>query len=78
LLPDGRRVTADLRDLDDDDGLARYYVSFLLEICHTTLDLLGETLSLNDIILGDETTQLGESRAINEAGLSTRHRIRHR
>jgi len=77
LLPDGRRVTADLRDLDDDDGLARY-VSFLLEICHTTLDLLGKTLSLNDIILGDETTQSGESRAINEAGLSTRHRIRHR
>jgi hypothetical protein len=41
----------DLRDLNDDDGLARYYASSWLETCRTTFDLLEETLSLYDVVL---------------------------
>ena len=41
---------ADLCDLNDDDGLARYYASSWLETCRTTLDLLEETLSLYDVV----------------------------
>jgi hypothetical protein len=35
-------------------------------------------MSLDDIVLKDETTQMGESCAIDEASSSTRRRIRHR
>ena len=46
---------SDLCDRDD-DGLARYYVSFWLDTCRTTLDLLEDTLSLNNVVLKYETT----------------------
>ena len=55
-MHDGLHVAADLRELDDDDGLTHYYASFWFEICRTTLDLLGEILSLDNIILKDKTT----------------------
>jgi len=45
-----------LCDLSDDDGLGCYYIFFWLEICHTTLDMLEETLSLDDIVSEDEIT----------------------
>ena len=61
-MHDGLHVATDLRELDDDDRLTHYYAYFWFEICRTTLDLLGETLSLDNIILKDETT--GGSRAI--------------
>jgi hypothetical protein len=72
LLHDGWCVAADLRDLDD-DRFARYYAFSWFETYRTTLNLLGETLSLND-----ETIQTGGSRAIDETGLSTRRRKKHR
>jgi hypothetical protein len=78
LLHDDGLATTDLRDLSDDDGLARYYTSSCLETCHTTLDLLGETLSLDDVLSENEITHIGGSRAIDEAGSSTRHRKRHK
>jgi hypothetical protein len=43
---------ADLCDLDDDDELACYYASSWFETCRTILDMLGETLSLNDVVRG--------------------------
>jgi hypothetical protein len=64
LLHDGWCAAADLCDLDDDnDGLTCYYASFWYKTCNI-LDLLGETLSLKDVISKDETTQTGESHAI--------------
>jgi len=80
LLYDGRCAATNLRDLndDDDDGLACYYVSSWFETCRTTLDLLGETLSLDDVVSNDETTHIGESRVIDEADLSSCRRKRHR
>ena len=54
-MHDGLHVATDLRELDDDDRLTHYYAYFWFEICRTTLDLLGETLSLDNIILKDET-----------------------
>jgi hypothetical protein len=58
LLHDGRRAATDLHDLDDDDDddLARYYASSWLDTCCTTLNLLEETLNLNDVVSEDETT----------------------
>jgi len=58
LLYDSWHVAADLcdRDDDDDDGLACYYASSWLDTCRTTLDLLEETLSLNNVVSEDETT----------------------
>ena len=58
MLHDGRRATTDLHDLDDnddDDDLARYYASSWLDTCRTTLNLLEETLNLNDVVSEDET-----------------------
>jgi hypothetical protein len=54
LLHDDRRVMIDLRDLSDDDGLSCYYTSSCLETCHTTLDMLGETLSLDNVVSENE------------------------
>jgi hypothetical protein len=78
LLHDGRHVATDLHDLDDDDELARYYESSWFETCRITLDLLGEMLSLNDLILEDQITQPGGSRVIDEVNPSTRCRRKHR
>jgi hypothetical protein len=64
LLHDGRYVVTDLCDLDDDNGLARYYTFSWLETCRTTLDLLRETLNLDDVVSEDEITQTTGSRAI--------------
>jgi hypothetical protein len=74
LLHDCRRVIADLRDLKDDDGQTHYYAYFWFKTCHTTLKLLGETLSLDDIVLKDETTLTSESHVIDEFDSSTRCR----
>jgi hypothetical protein len=81
VFHDDQRVAVDLCDLDDDDdddGLAHYCVSSWFETCRTTLDMLGEILSLDDIVLGEETTQTSESCGIDEAGRSTCCRKRHR
>ena len=56
MLHDGRCVAADLRDIDDNDELACYNTSSWFETCCITLDHLGETLSLDDVVLKDETT----------------------
>lgn len=78
MLHDKRRVVTDLCDLSSDDGLARYYTSSWLEICRTTLYMLGETLSLDDVVSEDETTHIGRSRAIDETSPSTHCPIRHK
>ena len=57
---DGQCVAANLRDLNDDDRLARYYTSSWFETCHNTLDLLGEMLRLDDVVSEDDTTQTDE------------------
>jgi hypothetical protein len=57
LLHNGRHAghaATNLCDLDNDDGLACYYVFSRFKTCHTTLDLLGETLSQYDVVLEDE------------------------
>jgi hypothetical protein len=77
LLHDDRRVAANLHD-HDDDGLTHYYVYFLFETCRTTLDLLRETLSLDNVVSKDKTIQISESCAIDEAGQSTSYRIGYR
>jgi hypothetical protein len=58
----------------NDDEHTHYYASFWFKICHTTLELLGEMLSLYDIVLEDETTQTSKSHVIDEFGSSTRCR----
>ena len=65
MLYDGQCVVTNLCDLDNDNGLARYYTFSWLKTCHTTLDLLGETLSLGDIVSEDDITQTTRSRAID-------------
>ena len=42
------------------------------------LDLLGEILSLYDVVSEDETTKIGGSRAIDKVGPSNRCCIRYR
>jgi hypothetical protein len=61
---------ADLCDLNDDDGLARYYASSWLETCYTILDMLGEMLNLDNIVLENEIIQIGGGCATDEADLS--------
>jgi hypothetical protein len=56
LLHDGRHAAANLSNLNDNDGLARSYASSWFKTYHTTLDLLGDTLSLDGIISEDKTT----------------------
>jgi hypothetical protein len=68
----------DLLDLNDDDRLSYYYVSFWFKTYRTTLDLFGEILSLHIVVLKDEITQIDESRAIDEADPSTRRRRIHK
>jgi len=64
--------------LDNDNGLTRYYASSWFETRHTTLDLLGETLSFDKVVSEDETIQTCGSRVIDEVSPSTRRRRRHR
>lgn len=71
-------VATDLCDLDGDGELACHHVSVWFETCYTAQNLLGETLSLNDIVLKDETTQISEDCADDEADPSTRCCKRHR
>ena len=78
MLHDGQCATADLHNLNDDDWLARYYASSWFETCHTTLDMLGETLSLDDVVSKDETTQTGGSHVVGEDNPSTYRRRRHK
>jgi len=68
----------DLRDLYDDDGLSRYNTSSCLETCHTTPDMLGETLNLDDVVRRMKITQIGGSRATDEAGQSTHRRKKYK
>jgi len=63
----------DLDDDDDDGRLAFYFASFWFETCCTTLDLLGDTL-----IIEDETIQTGGSRAIDEVNPFTHCLRRHK
>jgi hypothetical protein len=58
LLYDGQHVAVDFHDLDnnDDDELVCYYAFSWFETCRTTFDLLGKTLSLNDVVSDDKTT----------------------
>jgi len=78
LLHVSRFAMVDLLDLNDDDRLAYYYVSFWFKTYRTTLDLFGEILSLHIVVLKDEITQIDESRAIDEADPSTRRRRIHK
>jgi len=78
LLHVSRCAMVDLLDLNDDDRLVHYYVSFWFKTYRTTLDLFGETLSLHIVVLKDEITQINESCAIDEADPSTRRRRRHK
>jgi hypothetical protein len=64
--------------LDNDNRLTRYSASSWFETRRTTLDLLGETLSFDEVVSEDETTQTGGSRVIDEVSHSTRRRRRHR
>jgi len=74
LSHDGRCAVTNLCDLDDDDDgrLAFYFASSWFETCCTTLDLLGDTLIIDDVVLEDKTIQTGGSRAIDEANSFTR------
>ena len=56
MLHDGRHAAANLCNLDDNDGLVRSYASSWFKTCHTTLDFLGDILSLDDIVSEDKTT----------------------
>ena len=64
-------------NLDDDNGLARYYASSWFETRRTTLDLLEETLSFDDVVSEDETAQTSGSRVIDDVSPSTCRRKRH-
>jgi hypothetical protein len=68
---------SDLHDFEDDDRLAYYYASSWFETCYTTFKLWEEILSLYDVVLENETIQIGESCVINEVGSSI-HCHRHR
>jgi len=58
LLYDGRHTAVDLHDLDnnDDNGLVCYYAFSWFETCCISFDLLGKTLSLNDVVSESKTT----------------------
>lgn len=43
-------AAVDLCDVGGDDGFACHHVSIWFETCYAPLDLLGETLSLNDAL----------------------------
>jgi hypothetical protein len=73
LLHNGRHAATNLCDLDNGDGLARYYAFYRFKTCHTTLDLLGETLSQYDVVSEDENTQTDGSHTIDEVGPYTSH-----
>jgi len=80
LLHDGRCAVTNLYDLDDDDDgrLAFYFASSWFETCCTTLDLLEDTLIIDDVVLEDETIQTGGSRAIDKVNPFTRCLRRHK
>ena len=65
-LPFSITVLHDLCNLDNNDGLICCYTFSWFKTCRITLDLLGETINLDDIVSKDETTQTGRSHAINE------------
>jgi len=67
----------DFYNFNGDDKFIFYYASFWFKIYRTILNLLGETLSLDDFVSKYETTQTGESRVINETDPSTRCHRRH-
>jgi hypothetical protein len=47
----------------------------LVRLKHTTLDMFGEIICLDDVVLKDEMTHIPRSLAIDEADSSTpRHR----
>jgi hypothetical protein len=74
LLHNGRHAATNLCDLDNGDGLARYYAFYRFKTCHTTLDLLGETLSQYDVVSEDETIKINGSHTIDKVGPYTHHR----
>jgi len=61
-----KHIMVDLHDLDDDDELSYYYVSFWLKTCHIILELLRKTLNLDDVVSKDKTIQTNESHAFDK------------
>jgi hypothetical protein len=47
-------------------------VSWWFIVCHNTLTNFKETLTLDDVVVGDEATQAGSSCAIDEPESSNR------
>jgi len=64
----------DLHDFEDDDELAYYYESFWLKTCYIILELLRETLNLDDVVSKNKATQTSGSHTIDKTDPTTRHR----
>lgn len=67
MLWDNKEVIAYLRDMEY-NTLAHYNTSHWFESYCTTLEMLGETLYLDDVVSKDETTHVLESHVIDEVG----------
>lgn len=56
----------------DEENEGHIYVSWWFIVCHNTLTNFKETLTLDDVVVGDEATHAGSSCAIDEPESSNR------